>query len=277
MPYVDTDRARVCWEERGSGEPILLVMGAFFGQKMWFRAVDAMSTRYRVISFDNRGVGGTTSDGPYTIGDLADDGFAVLDAAGVEDAHVYGVSMGGLTVQEMALTRPERVRSLILGCTGAPSPTTAARRRTLLARVVAGLRPHIPIGIAARLGESTLYGKGTPRVLIDEDRAVIVSTPRAKDLTARQDAAIGAYESASRVGAITAPTLVVHGNADKVVGIELGRELAGLIPGARFVELDGAGHNYVTDQVDGTNALVLEFIDSVEAERAGAAPGATSS
>ena len=104
MPYVESSGARIYWEERGSGEPLLMIMGLGYTLEMWGRVVPQLAEHYRVIVFDNRGVGRSdVPAGPYSIAGMAADAEAVMRAAGVERAHVLGVSMGGMIAQEFTL------------------------------------------------------------------------------------------------------------------------------------------------------------------------------
>src|SRR3954451_21170158 len=106
------------WESTGEGEPVLLVMGLGLSGGAWWRTVDALSRTFRVITFDNRGVGRSRGLTPaYTTDAMADDAVAVLDALGVAEAHVYGLSLGGMVAQQIALRHRRRVRSLVLGAT----------------------------------------------------------------------------------------------------------------------------------------------------------------
>src|SRR5580658_9592833 len=123
MSFAQNKGARIYWDEQGSGEPLLLIMGLSYPSSMWHRSRPVLAKSYRTIALDNRGVG--QSDAPpgvYSIALMASDAAAVLDAAGLESAHVFGVSMGGMIAQEFALQYPQRVRSLILGCTNAGGP-----------------------------------------------------------------------------------------------------------------------------------------------------------
>src|SRR5580698_6628843 len=118
MPYTTSDGTRIYWEESGSGEPLLLIMGLGYSHEMWHRTRPLMSAHYRTIVFDNRGVGKSdVPQGAYSIAQMAADAAAVLDAAGIQKAHVFGGSMGGMIAQEFALNYPERVNRLVLGCT----------------------------------------------------------------------------------------------------------------------------------------------------------------
>src|ERR1044071_6561394 len=118
MPSVRVGEISMYYIEAGRGEPLVLVMGLGAGHLAWGFQVPAFAERYRVIAFDNRGAGQTDApDHPYTTRMMADDTVGLMDALGVERAHVLGVSMGGMIAQEIALDHPDRVRSLQLHAT----------------------------------------------------------------------------------------------------------------------------------------------------------------
>ncbi|MDP9181414.1 MAG: alpha/beta hydrolase, partial [Actinomycetota bacterium] len=113
------DGAEIAWYDEGSGTPILLVMGLAYPAAAWFRQVPVLAESHRVLTVDNRGAGvtGLAPGAPYTVELMTDDLLAVLDAAGVEKAHVVGISMGGLMAQELGLSHSDRVLSLTLMAT----------------------------------------------------------------------------------------------------------------------------------------------------------------
>ena len=118
MSFVENQGAKIYWDEEGPGEPLLLIMGLSYPSYMWHRTRPVLAKRHRTIALDNRGVGQSDAPpGAYSIALMASDAAAVLDAARVQSAHVFGVSMGGMIAQEFALQYPDRVLSLILGCT----------------------------------------------------------------------------------------------------------------------------------------------------------------
>jgi 3-oxoadipate enol-lactonase len=254
VAYVDNGSVRLWWDEVGAGDPVLLVMGFSYPSEMWHRVWPAMADEFRVIRFDNRGIGKSdVPTDPYSIADMAEDAVAVLDAAGVRRAHVYGASMGGGIAQELALRHPDRVASLVLACTAAPDrpeggpPKIPAIFRLIPARVVIRLRAH------------RNYGSDVPQEAIREDRAILRSTRMTTRGLMGQAQAVASYHSKDRVGQISVPTLVLHGDQDTTVPIERGRELATLIPGARLEVLEGARHNFITSIDCPANQIVKEF------------------
>ena len=134
MPFAHRPDARIWWDQSGTGDPILLIMGHAYGADMWHRTAPELAASYRVIRFDNRGAGRSSDPpGPYSVPLMAEDALAVLDAASAASAHVYGVSLGGAVALQLALDHPGRVRSLTLGCTAASAE--GASRGALLTRV----------------------------------------------------------------------------------------------------------------------------------------------
>src|SRR2546423_13350370 len=120
MPFVENLGARIFWNEQGSGAPLLLLTGLGWPTAAWHRTRPVLSERYRTIALDNRGAGQSEAPaGPYSIVQMAADAAAVLNAARVNTAHVFGFAMGGMIAQELALQYPKKVRSLILGATSA--------------------------------------------------------------------------------------------------------------------------------------------------------------
>src|ERR1700740_1420121 len=136
MPFTENAGVKIYWEEEGKGAPVLLIMGLGWPSYMWYRTKPLLTGKYRTITFDNRGAGRSdVPPGPYPIATMASDAAAVLDATGVESAHLYGVSMGGMIAQEFALQYPKRVKSLILGCTQAGRPETESVEAEVLEAV----------------------------------------------------------------------------------------------------------------------------------------------
>jgi pimeloyl-ACP methyl ester carboxylesterase len=112
MPFVENQGTKIYWDEQGQGAPVLLIMGLGYASALWHRARPVLAQRFRTMAFDNRGVGlSDVPPAPYSIATMAADAAAVLDAAGVARAHVFGISMGGIIAQEFALNSFCRMRA----------------------------------------------------------------------------------------------------------------------------------------------------------------------
>jgi pimeloyl-ACP methyl ester carboxylesterase len=259
MPFADNSGVKIYWEERGEGEPLLLIMGLGYTLDMWHRSLPILSRHYRTISFDNRGVGRSdVPPGPYPIASMAADAAAVLDSAGVARAHVFGVSMGGMIAQEFAIQYPERTRSLILGCTTHGGPESVLADAEVITTLMARATMSPEEGIKAMI--PFIYDASTPRERIEEDLEIRSRTfPSAQGYIA-QVQGIFAHNSLSRLAGLTVPTLVIHGESDRLVPPENGRRLARLISGARLVMIPHASHIFPTDQPDAAHDAILAFL-----------------
>lgn len=259
MPHAANESVRIYWDEQGRGEPILLIMGLGYTAHMWHRTRPVLAEHFRCIAFDNRGVGRSEAPpGPYPIPVMASDAAAVLDAAEVENAHVLGVSMGGMIAQEFALQYPTRVRSLILGCTGAGGPT-AVRSEPAATEMLKGRASMTPEQ-AAVAALPFIYDVGTPYERIQEDLAIRRPWLVRPESYVAQLQGILAWEGYSRLPAIGAPTLVIHGENDRLVRAENGRIIADQIPGAKLVLIPHASHIFFTDEPQVAHEVILKFL-----------------
>jgi 3-oxoadipate enol-lactonase len=270
VPTASTSGVGIHWDETGSGTPVLLIMGHSFTSATWWPVVPDLAARHRVITFDNRGVGRSGMSKPWTVQDMVRDGVAVLDAAGVQDAHVYGVSMGGGIALEMAISHPDRVRSVVLGCTMAKTelrPPTPWTKKAILRAV--------PNRMLLRAGGNGLYGDSSPADRVARDREILRTSRMPKSGVIRQADAIAAYATTEdSVRAVSAPALVLHGTLDDAVPYEQGQRLAELVPNARLVTFEGARLNYLIDHGAEANESVLDFFAEVDAQK-NARTGAT--
>ena len=253
------DGARIWWTSAGRGEPVVLVMGLAYPSDMWFRVTPVLARHHRVIRLDNRGAGrtGDVPGAPYTVQTMAEDVLAVLDEAQEASAHVIGASMGGLIAQEIALTSPERVRSLVLACThpGAAQAVWDLEALALLADR-GGLTPEQ----AAEASIPFNYAATTPRERIEQDWAVrlpLACSP-AGYLAQLQGSSV--WSGLERLPSLRTPTLVVHGAGDRLVPPANGRRIAEAVPGAELVVLPDANHLFFTDQPERTNEVLLDWL-----------------
>jgi 3-oxoadipate enol-lactonase len=257
MKLTRPDGAEIGWYDEGSGEPVLLIMGLAYPAASWFRQTEVLSQDYRVLTIDNRGAGLSKDapGAPYTVELMADDCLAVLDQAGVERAHVVGISMGGLMAQELAISHAERVGSL---CLMATHPGLAD-----------GVwPPEVFEFLASRAGmsaeqsrESSIpfnYAATTSRELIEQDWAVrLEGTAGPEGYAAQGGTAL--WAGLSRLPQVTAPTMVMYGTEDRLVDPGNGERIAGAVPGAVRAPVEGANHVLTTDQPETVNRLLLDW------------------
>jgi 3-oxoadipate enol-lactonase len=241
------DGTKLYWEESGSGDPLLLIQGLGWSAAMWRQVLPAFEERYRVIRYDARGVGRSdVPEGPYPIALMAEDATVILDAAGVERAHVFGCSLGGIVAQEVALTYGDRVTSLVL-CSrhDGASPEEA-------------MRASIPYA----------YAPGTDPEIIEADIRLRLEIPTsAPGYFGQLMGGLGYPGTADRLPSLSMPALVITGDGDQLVPAANSDTLADLIPNARKVIVQGAGHVVFNERPDEVTRATLEFLEGVPAAR----------
>jgi 3-oxoadipate enol-lactonase len=255
MPFATAKGGRISYTVTGPAEnaenpeTVLLIMGLAGSGAMWFRLLPHLARHHRTITFDNRGTGDSSpARSPLTMAGMASDAVAVLDAAEAPAAHVMGASMGGMIAQHVALDHRASVRSLILACTTAGGRREPPNLRLLAASL---LRPVVGPSNTFALVAPALYSPQSRANALDRVREDmrIRAGDRIGGLTpAMQMAAIAAHDTRARLPELDGlPTLVMHGEEDRLVPPARGRELASLIPCARLVEIPEAGHLLATD------------------------------
>ncbi|HHU08447.1 MAG TPA: alpha/beta fold hydrolase [Intrasporangiaceae bacterium] len=232
------------WVERGHGVPVLILSGFGVAESVLGPLADRLAARHHVLTFDASGVGGSwRRRAPVTTAQMAHDALDVLDHHHIDRAHVYGISLGGMVAQEVALAAPHRLRSLILASTSAggwsapsPGPVTMARE---LAR-----SGHLLTGVA-RPSKRTSF---------------------------RQAWAAATHDATGRLDQISAPTLILHGARDRLVPRGNGVILARGIPDAELHVLPGRNHLFPLDPADPAVALVEDRIARLEQPLVPSAP-----
>lgn len=261
MPYVPTRDIVTYYEEAGSGEPLVLIRGLGSDLQAWALQVPALAKHFRVITYDNRGVGRTSSpDKPYSVAGMAEDLATLLNELRISKASVLGYSMGGMIAQEFALKYPAMVDKLILLAT---SSRLDGYVRAVIGNMVNGRRSNMSREQVVRATAPFIYSAA---LLDDADRyeraiQANVDNPYAQQDHAfiRQAQAILAFDASSRVSGIKSPTLIVTNKEDTLIPSRHGEALAKAIPGAKLVSLD-AGHAGVLENPQEHNTAFLEFL-----------------
>jgi pimeloyl-ACP methyl ester carboxylesterase len=251
-------------EQEGAGDDVVFISGLADEGACWVDQVAGLNDRYRVTTFDNRGVGrSATPDGEFAIADFAGDVAALMDTLEIESAHVVGSSMGGAIAQELALAHPERVRSLVLNgtwCRGDRFLHEIFRNWMWSAEKADSIRDFL-VTVNLWCFSPRIWNEG----VMDEWVAAAEASPYAQSVDAfcRSTLALIAHDTADRVGGISAPTLITVGDLDLVLPPRFSQELAERIPNARLVVIPDVGHQPFQEVPADYNVLLADFWQSV--------------
>lgn len=265
MALADVQGRKVYYEVHGDapGTPLVLVMGMAGSCKGWLPLqVPAFREQHRTVVFENRGVGESADPGgPFTTAELADDVAGLLDALGIERAHVLGAFMGGMAAQELALRHPARLGRLVLTGTYARPD---AKRRILLEKWAAMARAGTPEEVWGRerllwtLQDETLEQSDLVDAFARSFPGEALPIPA--DLLERQCAACLGHDALERLGQVRADTLVLCGRHDQLTPPRLHRELADALPNGRLVTLGDGAHLVLAESAERFNRTVLQFL-----------------
>lgn len=262
MATIETSSgATIYYEEHGSGEPLLCVMGLATDTLGWALQVPTFSERHRTVIFDNRDVGRSSMvTGPYEIADMARDALDLADAIGLESFHLLGVSMGGAIAQEIALAAPDRVRTLTLTSTFARAGAWGRLlSQTWGARVREAPRErHVDELLLLNLSEELFEDPAK----VEFARSLMLNNPHPQDPEAfcRQLDASSRHDTLDQLSSLSMPTHVIGGERDILVPVWKSKEIAELIPGAKLTVLEKAPHGLNFERAQEYNELVLAFI-----------------
>ena len=262
---VQANGQQLYYEVHGDGPPLLLVMGIGYDSSLWTLAqVPALSTQFRVVLVDNRDAGRSSrARHPYRIADMADDLAGLLDALGIQRSHLLGLSMGGMIAQEFALRHADRLDRLVLTGTGAAPARSAVDAIQIWRWIKANDATGKVFGEQQFVSLfSTAFLRNHQAVLDTAELLASNPYPMSPEAYGRQADAYVHFDALDRLGAITAPTLVVVGEQDLLTPPWVARELADAIPGARFEVIVGAGSSHVApiERPDEFNRLVSNFL-----------------
>jgi len=262
MPTAKVNTTELYYEVHGEQNRDWLVLIGILGfdSSLWQFQVPEFAKEYRVLVFDNRGVGRSDKpDVPYSIKMMADDTVGLMDQLGIKKAHIVGSSMGGFIAQEIGINYVERVRSLTLASTSAHYTMYLTP-----ADIIKGLKEK---GMEELVIKLSLYFGFTDDFLRNEELVKMVietllNYPYPQPLKAyiRQYQACREFDARDRLHKIRAPTMVLVGNKDVALPPYYSKELAEKIPGAELLVLDGGGHSFNFEIPDKFNKAVLDFV-----------------
>ena len=260
MPIAQANGITINYEIHGEGEPLLLINGLADDLNSWGYQIEPFAQRYRTIIFDNRGLGGSDKpEGSYTTPQMAADARGLLDALGVERAHVLGVSMGGMIAQEFALAYPDRVGKLALCCT-CSEPSEANKR---LYRIWQETAPVL--GLPQMMKEVLLwcftpeFFQEHPDTAQETEEALTGITQPVSGYLSQLNS-IQTHDATSRLGRIAAPTLVLGAPKDLIFPPFQSEQLHAGIPDSQLRFTEHGGHAFLWEAPDEFNEAVLGFL-----------------
>ncbi len=260
MPSIDAGGTELHYERAGSGEPMLLIQGMSATHLGWGRPfLSLLEQSFECIVFDNRGMGlSGPAELPFGTADLAADTAALIEALGIGPAHVVGISMGGMIAQELALAHPEKIRTLSLGATycGGPEGTLMAPDDVKL------LGEAMASGDRDRVLRAMWEINLSPDFREDDDRyaafnEMAIALPAPRKVIMQQMRACAAHDTSERLPQISLPAQVVHGTADRLLGVANGLRIAALL-GVEPQLLDGIGHMFWWEAPERSAELIRE-------------------
>jgi pimeloyl-ACP methyl ester carboxylesterase len=261
VPKVELAGTELNYERAGEGEPLLLIQGMSANHLAWGQPFASLLERdFEVISFDNRGIGlSRPVTEAFSIAEMAADTAGLLDALEIESAHVLGISMGGMIAQELALAHPEKLRTLTLGC----SYCGGEGSQLMDPADFQGLVEAMASGDRRRVYRAMYELNLSPGFRAEESRyaeftAMAEALPAARETIGLQVQAITAHDTRERLPSLAAPTLVIHGTVDRVLGYPNGPLIASLIPGARLETYEDVGHMFWWEQPERSAKLLRD-------------------
>ena len=257
---------------RRDGPPLLMIQGLGTDSRGWALQRLALGRKFRCYTLDNRGTGRSDRpDGRYSLEQMALDALAVLDAEGVERAHVIGASMGGVIAQIIGVLHPDRTRSLVLAC-------TACRHHPWRRELLQEWADAVDEGGMAALGDEALEWLVGPRlrkrfgIWMNLIARIVLQQPP-EPFIAQVGAILDATEDLRfELKTIRVPTLVITGSQDSLTPVGDAEELAELIPHARLEVLGGAAHGLMVEAPNAFNDAVLRFLVEVDATESAIEP-----
>ena len=266
MSFARAEGANIYYEVVGQGEPLVLIQGLGHHLLHWGALTNEfVKIGYQLVLMDNRGVGRSDKpDAPLTVAGMAEDVCRVMDAAGIKRASVFGVSMGGMIAQELALNHADRLNCLVLGCTfcGGPhavQPPPEGLRILFDFDYLKNMQPEQRSLEIFKFFCTDEYIQANPLAL-KYYHDVTMQYPTPTSSFRKQGEAIAAFDTWERLPSIKAPTMIITGTADRLVPFKNSELLEEKIPGAELVLLQDKGHGFFIEAMDSTRIFVNGFL-----------------
>ena len=269
MPHADVNGQRLYYEVHGDGEPLLAIQGLGSDLNSWIPQIKDWSAANRLVMPENRDVGRSSrAAGPYEIADMAADTLALADHLELESFHLVGMSLGGTIAQEVALTAPDRVRTLTLIVSYAWGGEWSRLRARLWKAALARTTREEHADNLMLMAFSQEFFEDPDRVAYVRQAILDNPNPQEPEAFIRQLEAGSRHDTRERLGELTMPVHVIGGEFDGMVPVWKSKELARLIPGARLTVIERAPHAMNIEHAGEMNSAVLGFLSSAEARQA---------
>jgi len=262
MPFAESNGIKFYYEIYGEGEPVVLISGLGSPLGSWETQIPIYSDKFKVIVFDNRGIGRSEVTEPgFTISDMADDTIGLLDNLGINSATFIGKSMGGMITQRIGIKYPERVNKLVIGC------SAASRDEVGNLLLSAGREVATKAGMKAVWITGLFYGYTREYIEknIDMIKGFLNEIPEDEEVLKGylgQSAACEGHYSLDEIHSIRADTLVMYGNKDLIMSPKKSVEMAEKIPNCRLRGFSDVGHGFWREKQEEVDKLVMEFLSS---------------
>jgi len=263
MATVQANDITIYYEVTGDGPPLTMIMGLGCSSRQWKWMVPLLAESFKVITFDNRGVGKTDKpDMEYTTDLFADDIATLLKTLGIERTHIFGISVGGMIAQKFALNYPAMVDRLVLGCT-MPNffhlpPATEDSQSLQETQLVP---PEESVDIMMHLFLSEKFFTASPELTAELKEVMLTEKlEQGEDAFLLQLGAAMNHDTLEKVKNITAPTLVITGDSDPMAPVENARFLAGQIPDSTLIEFPGVRHGFWVEKFEESSTIITKFL-----------------
>jgi len=263
MPLIETNGIKMAYQERGQGEPLILIMGLGAPGSVWEEHVKEYEKHFRCYLLDNRGAGDSDKPaGPYSTRMMAEDVAGLMDALGIRCARIAGISMGSAIAQELALGHPDKVRSLLLVSSWARCDLYTRAVFDHFCRVRASVSPSTFIQLLQLWIFTAPYYEKNLATLLEGQAAAEQGPIMPQRAFEAQCAACTGHDALERLAQIAAPTLLTVGDADIFTPLRLSEAMRRRLPGSQMEVFHDCGHAHHWEDLPRFNQATREFLQA---------------